>query len=417
MYALIDCNSFYCSCERLFRPELKHRPVVVLSNNDGCIISRTDEAKRLGIPMGAPFFKVKDLCRKKGVAVFSANFSLYTDLSNRVMGTLYEQCPKVEVYSIDEAFADLSGVAHKESLGRELRSIILKNIGVPVGIGIASTKVLAKVANHLAKKSQKAGGVVYLSDQRLVDIALKRTPVEDIWGIGRKSAQKLINLGLKTAFDFKEYDNEKLIKRIFTKVGLQIQEELRGINCFSFAKELEKKESIMCSRSFGKSVYDKSALKESVANYITNAAGKMRAQESLCTRVSVFARTNRFKATEQYYLYGEREIAATSDTRKIMKVALDLIDEHYREGYEYKKAGARLSGFCLSSELQIDFLREEDSLADNKLMQAIDLINKKKGEGSIKLGACGLDDSAWKMNRNYKSPRYLSSWNELKEFK
>ena len=228
----MDCNSFYASCERVFRPELNTRPVIVLSNNDGCAIARTNEAKALGIKMGAPYFEIKNLCKKHNVAVFSSNFALYTNMSDRVMGVLEKNCPRIQVYSVDEAFLDLTGVPNLTEFGRHLRKIVHEHIGIPTGFGIAPTKVLSKIANHIAKKSNKAGGVVNLMDPKLQDVALKRTKVEDIWGVGRRSAEKLNGMGLYTAYDFKEYANERLIQKIFTKVGLQIKHELMGINCF-----------------------------------------------------------------------------------------------------------------------------------------------------------------------------------------
>jgi DNA polymerase V len=249
-FALIDCNSFYCSCERVFRPDLKDMPVIVLSNNDGCAVARTNEAKALGIKMGEPYFKIKEICKNNNVAVFSSNFSLYTNLSDRVMKVISKNCPQVEVYSIDEAFADMKGIRNVTEHATRLRSTIMQNVGIPTSIGLAPTKVLAKIANHIAKRSLKANGVVNLNEKRLQDIALKMVEVGDIWGVGRANSQKLKMMGIHTAYDFREFKNERIIQKVFTKVGLQIKHELMGISCFPLNLNIEDKKEIMCSRTF-----------------------------------------------------------------------------------------------------------------------------------------------------------------------
>ncbi len=276
VFALIDCNSFYCSCERVFRPDLNNKPVIVLSNNDGCAIARTSEAKELGIEMGAPYFQIKEFCKENNVAVFSSNFSLYTDLSNRIMRSLANHCPTIEIYSVDEAFVDFTGIRDLTEHGIFLKEMLLKNIGIPTSVGIAPTKVLAKIANHIAKKSTKANGVVNLIDEKLQDIALKRVKVEDIWGVGRANTKKLNMLGIHTAYDYREFKNEQLIQKLFTKTGLQIKHELMGISCFPLNEDAANKKEIMCSRTFGYQVIDKNTLKESVANYVTKAAERAR---------------------------------------------------------------------------------------------------------------------------------------------
>lgn len=417
-FALVDCNSFYCSCERIFRPDLWKRPVIVLSNNDGCVIARTNEAKALGIKMCDPYFKVKKVCEKNNISVFSSNFSLYTNISDRVMKTLEKNCPQVQVYSVDEAFCDLTGIRDLESHGRMLKDTIFSHIGIPVGVGIAPTKVLSKVANRIAKKSTKADGVVNLMEEKYQDIALKMTPVEDIWGIGSASSAKLNQLGIKTAYEFKAYTNEKLIQNIFTKVGLQIKHELMGINCFPLTLDVEAKKEIMCSRTFSGTLTTLPSLKEAIASYICNASEKMRGQGSLCTEISVFANTNPFREGEQYHLYEKSRLEnPTCDSRKLIKLAFALLDKNFRDGFEYKKAGIKLSGFYDSSEYQINFLYPSDTEKDSRLMKVIDRINFIEGEGSILFGACGITDRAFAMNRNFKSPRYTTSWNELPEFK
>ncbi len=415
--ALVDCNSFYCSCERLFDPKIKNKPVVVLSNNDGCAVSRTDEAKALGIKMGAPFFEFKDLCKTHDLKVFSTNFALYTNISNRVMNTLRKLAPVVEVYSVDEAFLDLTGISNIEAYARMIKDRILQETGIPVGVGVGPTKVLAKAANRLAKKSKKAQGVVVLLDQKLQEVGLSRIEIEDVWGIGRANSQKMRSLGIRNALELRNYKNEVLIQKIFTKVGLSIKHELMGIECFPFNKPIEPKKEIMCSRSFGGTVDSKEALKEAIANFITDAAEKLRNQDSLCQGIQVFAQTNPFNGSPQYTMVETKKLLSpTSDTFKLIKIAMDLIDQGYRDEFSYKKAGARLIDFYNSHEYQLDFLSDQDSTESRNLMNAIDRINKKEGETILKSAACGVSNEAWRMNRNHKSPRYTTSWNELKVF-
>lgn len=418
VYALIDCNSFYCSCERVFRPDLKTTPIVVLSNNDGCAISRTQEAKDLGIKMGEPFFKFKKLVDQRKLKVFSSNFALYTNLSDRVMRTIANLAPAVEVYSVDEAFADLSGVDKLYEYGQLIKDTIAQNIGIPVGVGIASTKVLAKLANHIAKKSSKANGVVDLTNLKHLDIALKRVDISDVWGIGRAGSKKMRELGIKTAYDFCHYENEGLIQKIFTKVGLQIKHELMGINCFEFGEDYQAKKRIMCSRTFGAVVTDKEALKESIASYICDASEKLRKQNSSCSELIIFARTSPFKNTKQYYMSERIRLKTpTCDSRKLIHEAFKLIDKGFLPGMEYKKAGAMLSDFNGEREMQLDLLSQGDSLKDLSLMGVLDQVNFFEGERSLFLGACGTVDNAWRMNRNYKSKRYTTCWESLPLFK
>lgn len=417
VFALIDCNSFYCSCERIFRPDLNTKPVIVLSNNDGCAVSRTSEAKALGIKMGAPYFQIKKLCQDNGVSVFSSNFSLYTNISLRVMSTLAKHCPEIEIYSVDEAFADLTGITNLHEHGMFLKNIILQNVKIPTGVGIGPTKVLAKIANHLAKNSSKANGVVCLVDKKLQDIGLSRVSIGDVWGIGRANSEKMKNLGIYTARDLRDYKNEKLILKLFTKIGLQIKHELMGISCFPLNVDVEDKKEIMCSRTFGSSVYDISVLKEAIASYTSNVAEKLRKQNSMCRAISVFARTNPFKNTEQFFLYEERKlINPTCDTRKLVSCALQLLEKSFRDGYEYKKAGVKIFDFVGKGEYQLDLIENGDSIRDFSLMKTMDKINSFEGTETIRVAACGTNKEAWAMNRNLKSPRYTTSWNELFKF-
>jgi len=416
--ALVDCNSFYCSCERVFRPDLKNVPVVVLSNNDGCAVSRTHEAKALGIKMGQPYFQFKELCSTHGLKVFSANFSLYTNFSDRVMNTLKKLSPSVEVYSVDEAFMDLTGLGDPLYLGEMIKNRVERDTAIPVGIGIGPTKVLAKAANRLVKKYQTSSGVLSLMDEQSRTKYLKELEVEDIWGVGRASAPKMKSLGIRNAYDLAQYKNEKLIQKIFTKVGLSIKHELMGIPCFEFNAPIKPKKEILCSRTFGETIADLEVLKQVIANYVSDAAEKLRSQESLCQEVTVFARTNPFNTDEQYYLQESKKIPTpTLDTRKLIKVAHELLLKGYKEGIKYKKAGVKLSSFYTSYELQLDFFSEGDTDQDKKLMLVMDHINEREGDAFLKSASCSTGIHAWKLNQDFKSPRFTTNWTELPEFK
>ncbi|MCB9026619.1 MAG: Y-family DNA polymerase [Bdellovibrionaceae bacterium] len=418
IFALVDCNAFFCSCEQLFRPDLRHKPVGVLSNNDGCFVSRTKELKALGVKMGEPYFKVKDICEKHGVHVFSSNFSLYTNMSDRVMLTLSEFTPELEVYSVDEAFLNLTGFETwgLEEYARKIKATVEKNTGIPVSIGLGPTKTLAKVANHIAKKSDKAKGVVCLLDPRLQDIALAKTEVEDLWGVGRANARKLRSLNIRNAKEFRDYKNDKLIKKIFTKVGLQIKEELQAYPRFELKLENSNKKQINCSRTFGTPVFELQALREAVANYVSSACEKLRKQKSVCFAVEVYMRTSPFKNVPQYYAIEEQKmLSGTSDTRKVIKYAMEVLDKLYRAGYEYKKAGVRLSHIIDRNQAQMSLFDLPDDVKSDSLMKCMDRVNARDGSGTLKVAACGVNNKAWAMNRNLKSPRYVTGWTELRK--
>ncbi len=415
--ALIDCNSFYCSCERLFRPELKNTPVVVLSNNDGCAVSRTPEAKALGIKMGAPFFEFKHLTQTHGLKVFSANFALYTNLSDRVMKTLKKLASDIEIYSVDEAFLDLTGMNNLDEYGQHIKHQVLLNVGIPVGVGIAPTKVLAKLANHVAKKSLKARGVVNLMSRKLQDAALAQVAIEDVWGIGRANSKKMYSLGIKTAKDLRDYKNEKLIQKIFTITGLQIKQELMGVECLDFHKKEAPKKQIMCSRSFAEEIHQMQDMREIISQYISDVAEKLRAQKSLCQVISVFARTSDFKADRRYSFYQNVILThPTSNTFELIEAALAGLKQGFRTGFAYKKAGVCLGNFYPETEMQLDLFQNMQRLQNIKLMHVMDAINQRAGEMVLKSGACGVTDHGYRMNRNFKSPRYTTSWIDLPRF-
>ncbi len=411
IFALIDCNSFYCSCERVFRADLKTKPIVVLSNNDGCVIARTQEAKNMGIPMGVPFFQIHELYKQNKIEVFSSNFSLYTDLSQRVMSILKKECPSVQVYSIDEAFVELTGLHDPLSFAYKLKKIIYQKVGIPVSIGIAPTKVLAKRANHIAKNENHNQGVFSLLQNEDINVALKQTNIIDVWGVGKSLGQRLSSLKINTAYDFKTYANEKLIQREFTKVGLKLKHELMGISCIELLDPYQEKKEISHSRSFGQKTYHKKDLQEALANFISTAAARLRTQSSLCTEVSIYLKTDFLTLYEKKKL-----INATHDTRLLIQAALQSLEKIYLPQKRYKKAGVRLSGLHSSNELQLNFFDNTNLLKQDRLMQTIDKINHLKGKNSIQFGVCGLNNKTWSMKQNFKSPCYTTNWEELPYF-
>lgn len=415
-FGLVDCNSFYCSCERVFRPELRGRPVIVLSNNDGCAIAFTKEAKAIGFGlMCEPYFQLKDKIKKYNVAVFSSNYTLYDNMSRRVMSVLRDFTPRLEIYSVDEAFMEFEGFDDwdLEHYGRKVRSEVLRLTGLPVGVGISTTKVLSKVANKVSKKNS---GVCVMKEESEIDRVLKSFPVQDIWGIGRASAQKLGMLGIKTAYEFKMFRDEKLIQRLLTKVGREIQEELRGVSCLS-VEAPEDKKNTGASRSFGASVYTKRELQEALAEFCSLAAEKLRRQKSVCYSLSAFVHTNPFKeGTPQYYNSGSVTFASgTSDTLRLIKGAHQILDDIYRAGFEYKKAGVLLNHLVPQSENQLDLFCEHGDDRE-KLNQVMDLINKKFGARTIQSAACGQDQQ-WRTVADYKSAKFTTDWSQILRIK
>jgi DNA polymerase V len=403
--ALVDCNTFYCSCERLMRPELKNRPVIVLSNNDGCAIALSSEAKALGYSIGTPFFEIRKQVKKYNIAFFSSNYTLYQNLSNRVMATLETVSPTLEVYSIDEAFLDFSIFSSEElfSHGLEIHKKVLKWTGIPVSLGIASTKVLAKAANRFAKKA--SAQVVVIKGESDADEVLKATIIDDVWGVGRSLAVKLKLHGIKTAYDFKHFTNDRVIQSIGTKVLRKVQDELRGIACLSML-EVKKKEMILSSKSFGKTVWDEKDLKEAVANYISRAAEKLRAQGSRAKNLSISVRTNLF--SQDPFYRGADEVSfetPTMDTFKMIEESHKILKGIYKPGIGYKKATVCLTGLESEGE-QMNFFTpvSEDKIG---LMKVMDDINRRYGKGVIKSGACGLGNP-WKGLCEHRSPRYTT---------
>jgi DNA polymerase V len=415
IFALVDCNSFYCSCERVFRPDLLNKPIVVLSNNDGCVVARTDEVKSLGIPSWEPYFKVKDQIKKHNVAVFSSNYTLYGDLSGRVMKTLSEFAPEMEVYSIDEAFLSFTGMNNYNltEYSKKIRKTVLQNTGIPTCIGIGPTKVLAKVANKVAKKNKiQTEGVFNLCDVELREKVLKTFPVEDIWGIGKQSAKKLHEHKIKTAWQLKMAD-PNYIQRFLTVVGARITKELDGVSCLDLQTDIEDRKQIVSSRSFGRQVKDLSELQESIANHVTTACEKLRKQDLKCKNITVFIQTNPFKNTPQYHNSASMDLlSGTSVTPKLIAQAFLLLNRVYQKGYEYKKCGVILNGLHKATLQQMDFFGRHDSVAEDEFMKTLDAINSFHGKGTIKFAACGIDQF-WRMLAEMKSPCYTTRWSEI----
>ena len=414
MFALVDCNNFYASCERLFRPDLKDVPIVVLSNNDGCCIARSNEAKALGIAMGEPYFKIKGLCAQHGVKAFSSNYTLYGNISHRVMCTIEESWPQVEIYSIDEAFLDLSSlpIDCHGSFCEQLQKKILKHTGIPTSIGIGSTKTLAKVANHLCKKVYKIPVFNIMSNREQL---LQQIPVGDVWGVGRQWERKLISRGIHTAYDLAT-TNSHLLKKNFNVVLMRTAMELQEIPC-SGLEETDPKQSIMSSKSFGQMQTQLSAIAESVSSHCARAVEKMRRQHLVAQRMLVFVHTNRFREDLAQHVPSIefRFINPTDDLRLITKIAKQCLQRILKPGYYYKKAGVCLQDLIPNNPRQLDLFHQpsDDQLHDVKQwMSVLDQINQKFGRSTIRLAAEGYS-KPWAMRAELKSPAYTTRWSEV----
>jgi len=416
MFALIDCNSFYASCEKIFRPDLKHRPIVVLSNNDGCVIARSPEAKKMGISMTQPWYQVKDQYLSKGGVVFSSNYEFYADISNRVMNVLSDLCPEIDIYSIDEAFLDLKTFRKNIDLvnfAYDCKKRIKDWIGVPVSIGIAPTKTLAKLANKVAKDDPRFDGVVILSEPRVIRHFLKSMPIEKIWGIGRKLTAKLENIDIKTAYDLSQVDS-RLIGDNFNVVLERTVRELKGQSCITLHDFMEPKKQIMVSRSFGKSIRSKSVLSEAISFHASRAAEKLRYEKQKCRLITAFIRSNRFNnRVRQIYAAKSFELVhPTDDTRIIIKNANRILDQIFADGYQYAKAGVLLSDFTNRYGYQMSlFDKKRDEKMASRLMQTVDYINLME-IAKIGFGNQGYRNT-WRMKREIKSKRYTTQIGEI----
>lgn len=419
MKAIVDCDSFYCSCERVFKPEINHKAIVVLSNNDGCIISRNAEAKALGIGMATPYYQLRELIEKNKVAVFSSNYNLYGDMSQRVMAVLRMLAgeDKVEVYSVDESFLDLSHIApgSLESFALHIKCTIEQWTGVPVSIGIAATKTLCKVANRFSKKNGK--GVTILNNKTKINEALENTKVEDVWGVGRQSAEKLRQQTILTAFELKNTNLEWARKNLGGVVGVRLVKELNGLACIPMKEALEVKKMISSTRMFGRKVISREELREAVSSYVARAAEKLRRQLCVSGSIRVFlvmANTNKkMYAPESHGLEAKLPVA-TSVTPNLLEHAMPLVDRLYKEGSVYLKAGVILSDISPEDTIQQNFFSGADSACKKELMRKMDNINFSMRNEVIRFASAGFLKK-WRMRQDFISPRYTSRWEELKE--
>jgi DNA polymerase V len=418
IFALVDCNNFFASCERLFRPELNGKPVVVLSNNDGCVIARSNEAKALGIPMGAPAFKYKDIFEKHDIHIFSTNFTLYGDISNRVMSMLGQLAPELEIYSVDEAFMIFDDTQFDvEEYCRMVAEKVNREIGMPISIGIARTKTLAKLANKIAKDNpEKYKSVFSFESVDEEDVLMKTIPVDKIWGVGRKNMIKLNELGLYSVLDFKLADRA-VIKRHLTVAGERTLLELNGTSCIEM-EELEIKHTILTSRTFAHSTSDLRILEEALSSFASRAAEKLRGDCCACMYVTVFITTNRHRPDEDQYssYWTETSAVPLNYTADIIKLGLAGLRKVYKKGYVYKRLGVVLSGIVPNNGEVLSLFEVDESIREKgiKLGKLLDSINRTQGRDFIRLASAGRGD-AWKMGQHMVSKRYTTEWKELLE--
>ena len=432
MYALIDCNSFYANCEKLFRPDLKDKPVVVLSNNDGCVVARSPEAKLLGIKMGAPYFQVKDFCTKNNVTVFSSNYTLYADISQRVMTTLETLCPTVEVYSIDEAFLYLDdypiAMQDLSAYGKKLKAIVEMHTGIPVGIGIGSTKTMAKLANHAAKKYPATKGVCVLKDLTWIRRLMQITDISELWGVGSRYKVRLNEMGIHTVYQLAICEPAK-IRQHFGVVLERTCLELNGQSCIGI-ESIEPKKQIISSCSFSKRITCPNELSESICGHVAKAASKLRKQDSVCAYIGIFAKNSPFSKNEAYVsISGEYQfITPTADTRIMVTAARQVLKVIYKADVRYAKAGVMLLGICQHNEVQLDLFTQASDNDQNgskstkkslALVAIMDELNQKYGQNSNQQAAVFIasegikDKQSWKMSRNMLSPCYTTNINQL----
>ena len=413
MFALVDCNNFYASCERVFDPSLLNKPVVVLSNNDGCVIARSNEAKALGIPMGAPAFQFEKDFEAKGISVFSSNYSLYGDMSGRVMNILSQFTPEIEIYSIDESFLKFNGfeLYDLERIGKEMVERVLSHTGIPISVGLAPTKALAKIANKIAKKfADRTGSVYAIDSEEKKEKALRWTKIGDVWGIGRQHEKRLLNINVKNAWEFIQLPNEYAQKQM-SVVGLRLKRDLSGESTLDF-EEVKNKKNIAVTRSFDKMYSDFDDLRERLATYAAKAAAKLRKQDSNCTLLYVFLITNPFRTDLKQYRANMmvKLSSPTNSTMVLTKAALYGLKKIFKPGYQYKKAGVIIMGISPASERQLSLFSEEDP-RHQLLMKTIDRLNKVE-TGKVKFAGMDLGRT-WKMKQERLSNRYTSRVDEI----
>mgnify|MGYP001358361854 FL=1 len=422
MYALVDCNNFYASCERVFQPQYNGKPVVILSNNDGCVISRSNEAKEIGVPMGAPEFKIRELIKEKNIKVFSSNYPLYGDLSNRVMKILEGFTPNVEIYSIDEAFLNFDGMSISDyhNYGIQMKKRVQKWVGIPVCVGFAPTKALSKVANRIAKKFQDRTKGIYVIDTEEKRIkALKWTKIEDVWGIGFRLRKKMMAHNILTAYDFTKPQHEVWIRKEMGVIGMRLKYELEGKSVLDLEPIREQKKSIATTRSFPKQISEFDDLRERVATFSAVCAEKLRKQKSCCQTIIVMLVIDKHKYESQKYYFNKAITLpySTNSTLTISNVAISMLKDLYEgnEGIKFKKAGVIVTELIDEDKKQLQ-LFEEENPKHLAIMKAMDFLNAKIGDRKVKLGTQNLN-LTWNMKQNHLSPRYTTRFNEILEIK
>lgn len=420
MFALVDVNSFYASCEKIFRPDLTNKPIIVLSNNDGCVIARCNTAKKLGIKMGHPYFKLSQkFIKQHDIHVFSSNYAFYADMSNRVMETLEKFTPNIEVYSIDEAFCQLSSSRYQLPLqlqGNMIRNTIKQHTHLTVGVGIGPTKTLAKLANYAAKKWIQTEGVVDLSDKNRQEKLMAITPIAEVWGIGRQLSKQLNCMNIHTAMDLAQLSPYQARKKFNIVVERTIR-ELNGESCLKLEEMAEPRKQIICSRSFGERVSQFNIMQEAICNYTARAAEKLRADKQYCQHLTVFIRTSPFDPKYPYYSNsGSETLMATNNTQNLLKIAQQILKRIWQEGKQYQKAGIILNDFCDNKLDQFDlFLNDHVRIKNERLMQTIDQINQSQ-KGKLFFASQGMKGQ-WHMRQQFLSPAYTTQINDIAKVK
>lgn len=411
--ALVDCNNFYVSCERLFQPKLNGRPVVVLSNNDGCVVSRSQEVKDLGIPMGIPLFEIRHEVKKYGIEVYSSNYTLYGDMSSRVHEAIANFSNEIENYSIDEAFAILEANRYSKSLfesGVDIRTSVKRWTGIPTSVGIAPTKTLAKLASKLAKKNED--GVFDLTDPTRIEQVLSKTGLTDIWGINTRTARELEDIGITTALELRDLDARSARKKL-TVVGSRIVDELRGKSCLALEMVTPLKKSICCSRTFSGEVKTLTEMTESVIVHLSTAAEKMRKQQLVTNAVSLFIATNRFKEKGLHANSATIKVTPTDSTRELLSYAIGLLHAIYKPGYAYRKSGVILLGLQPRTAETVRLFDEHHYMRDRKLMTALDTLNARYGRQAVRFGIPIKREKTWHMSPNHLSNRFTTNIREI----
>lgn len=415
MFALVDCNNFYASCERVFNPALNGKPVVILSNNDGCIVARSNEAKALEIPMGCPLFQAKHIINKHRVQVFSSNYALYGDMSQRVMNTLSTFTPNIEYYSVDEAFLGFEGFEHQnlKKISKRIHKTVWRHVGIPVSVGMAPTKTLAKIANYYAKKDKRRKHVCILDTDQKVELALKHFPIGEVWGVGRQIERLLEKHGVQTAFDFTQLP-QSWVRKHLTVVGERMQQELRGIPCIELEERPPAKKAICTSRSFGKMQTDFDPIHEAITTHAVRCAEKLRAQGTCANLITVFLHTNPNRRDLLQYRGGKTLalLTASDSGIEIAKAATQLLRMIYQRGYYYKKAGVIVGGIVPNGQVQTSLFGQEEQEKQQRVFQAVDQLNNKLGRDKVRIAAQGYQQS-WNHKRNKLSPSYTTCWKDI----